>query len=116
LPVGLYFDHNVSRAIVQGLRLRGVDVVTALEDGAARLADPELLDRSSALGRVLVSSDEDLILEARRRQHEGTAFGGVIFAPQSASIGGCIDELELVAKAATADELSGTLLFLPLRR
>jgi hypothetical protein len=38
LPVRLYLNHNVSRAITQGLRLRGVDVLTAFEDGAHRLA------------------------------------------------------------------------------
>jgi hypothetical protein len=53
LPVKLYFDHNVSRAISQGLRLRGVDVLTAYEDRNQRLPDPELLDRAHALGRVL---------------------------------------------------------------
>lgn len=85
MPVGLYFDHNISRAITQGLRLRDVDVLTAFEDGAHLLPDPELLDRATALGRPLFSSDEDLIVEARRRQREGVPFAGVIFAPQSIS-------------------------------
>lgn len=43
MPVRLYFDHNVNQAVVHGLRLRGLDVVTALEDGADRLPDPDLL-------------------------------------------------------------------------
>lgn len=71
MTVGLYFDHNVSRAITQGLRLREVDVLTAYEDGAHLLPDPELLDRATALGRPLFTSDEDLIVEARRRQRDG---------------------------------------------
>ncbi|HVR29317.1 MAG TPA: hypothetical protein VMS86_07245 [Thermoanaerobaculia bacterium] len=44
MSLRLYFDHNVSRAISQGLRLRGVDVITASDDGAERLADAEELE------------------------------------------------------------------------
>ena len=32
MSVPLYTDHNVNRAVVQGLRLRGVDLLTAYED------------------------------------------------------------------------------------
>ncbi len=77
MPVRLYFDHNVKRAITQGLRLHGIDVLTALEDGTHRLPDPELLDRATALGRVLFSTDEDLIVEAQRRQRVGVNFAAL---------------------------------------
>jgi Domain of unknown function (DUF5615) len=53
MPVSIYMDVHVPRAITVELRRRVVDVLTAQDDGAARLPDPELLDRSSALGRVL---------------------------------------------------------------
>ena len=36
-------DHHVPRAITNGLRLRGVDVLTANEDGASELLDLELI-------------------------------------------------------------------------
>ena len=83
MSIRLYFDHNVNRAVVQGLRLNGLDVLTAFEDGAHQLSDPELLDRATALGRVLVSSDVDLVVEARRRQRAGVTFAGVLFMPQA---------------------------------
>jgi hypothetical protein len=54
-PVAFYMDHNVPRAITDGLRLRGVDVITAFEDNAATMSDPGLRDRALALGRVLVN-------------------------------------------------------------
>ena len=47
-------DVHVPRAITEGLRLRGVDVLTAQEDRTARLTDAELLDRAAALDRVLL--------------------------------------------------------------
>jgi hypothetical protein len=48
-----YMDVHVPAAVTQALRLRGVDVLTAQEDNARRLLDDELLDRATALGRVL---------------------------------------------------------------
>jgi hypothetical protein len=115
LPVRLYFDHNVNQAVIHGLRLRGLDVLTAFEDGAHQLPDPDLLDRATALGRVLVSSDNDLVIEARRRQHAGVHFAGVVFAPQALAIGLCVEQLELLAGAGEAQEFIGSLEFLPLR-
>lgn len=113
MPVRLYIDHNVSRAIVQGLRLRGVDLLTAYEDHSHHLPDSDLLDRATALGRVLFSFDEDLIAEARRRQRDGIDFAGVIFASQAHPIGACIDALELVSKAGGPDDFARSLMFLP---
>ena len=115
MPVGLYFDHNVNRAIVQGLRLRSVDVVTALEDGASQLTDAELLDRATKLGRVLYSGDLDLVIEARRRQREGVPFACVVFAPQRLPIGQCVEQLELLAETGEPEDFLDSLLFLPLR-
>lgn len=109
----LYFDHNVQRAVAQGLRLRGVDLVTALEDGTERLADPDLLDRAMSLGRVLFSMDLDLVLEAERRQREGIDFAGVVFARQGTPIGRLIADLEIVAGAASPEDLQGLLIRLP---
>ena len=114
MPVRLYFDHNVNRAITQGLRIRDVDILTAFEDRAHRLSDPELLDRATELERVLFSSDEDLIAEAHRRQRANEHFAGVIFAPQSCPIGAVIEDLEILAAAGDLEDFAGSLLFLPL--
>jgi predicted nuclease of predicted toxin-antitoxin system len=65
LSVPLYMDVHVPRQITEGLRLRGVDVLTAHQDDARRLTDVELLDRAGSLGRVLFTRDSDLIAEAR---------------------------------------------------
>jgi len=55
LSVALYMDVHVRAEVTDGLRARGVDVLTAQEDGTAELDDPELLDHATALGRVLES-------------------------------------------------------------
>ena len=50
MSVRLYVDVHVRRAVSEGLRVRGVDVLTAQADGARELDDPELLDRATELG------------------------------------------------------------------
>jgi predicted nuclease of predicted toxin-antitoxin system len=74
MTVGLYMDVHVHRAITTGLRLRGVDVLTAQEDGYRRAVDDVLLDRATELQRVLFTQDEDLLAEAKRRQMQSVPF------------------------------------------
>jgi hypothetical protein len=108
-------DHHVPRAITNGLRLRGVDVLTAYEDGTSRLRDPALLDRATELERVLFTQDDDLLTGATRRQQQGRTFSGVIYAHQlRVSIGDCVCDLELVARAGEPEDLAAQVLFLPL--
>jgi predicted nuclease of predicted toxin-antitoxin system len=109
-------DVHVRRAITVGLKLRGVDVLTAQADGAARLSDPQLLDRASELNRVLFSQDHDLLREATARQRRGEFFAGVIYAHQlRVTIGQCIDDLELIAKGCEPEDFVNCLEFLPLK-
>lgn len=48
-------DVHVPYGITLGLRLRGIDVLTAQDDQHELAADTELLDRATALRRVLFS-------------------------------------------------------------
>jgi len=99
VSVTLYMDAHVRRAVTKGLRRRGVDVITAQEDGASRLPDPMLLDRAMALGRVVFSQDDDMLREARRRQEHGENFAGVIYAHQlRITTGQAVRDLEFIAK------------------
>jgi len=106
----------VPRAITIGLRLRGIDVVTAFEDDNSEMIDSDLLDRAGEMGRVLFTQDDDLLSETARRHMEGILFHGVIYAHQlRVSIGACINDLELIAKVADPDDLINSVLFLPLK-
>jgi hypothetical protein len=109
-------DVHVPRAITEGLRLRGVVVLTAQEDGARGLTDPELLDRATALGRVLFTRDADLLAEATRRQRASRLFASLVYAHQlHVTIGRCVHDLELIATAADPTDLTGRVEYLPLR-
>ena len=116
MSVTFYMDVHVPRAITEGLRLREIDVVTAQEDGASRLSDSALLDRATALGRILFTQDADLLQEVMLRQRENQDFAGVVYAyPLRVTIGQCVRDLELIAKLAEPEDLRNRVEFLPLR-
>ncbi|MGH9469090.1 MAG: DUF5615 family PIN-like protein [Terriglobia bacterium] len=109
-------DVNVPYPITLQLRVRGVDVLTAQEDGAREMEDPDLLNRACALGRVLFTRDIDLLREAARRQRNSTPFAGVIYAHQlNVTIGQCIAELELLSRASHPGDWTGRIEYLPLK-
>ena len=109
-------NQHIPRAITVGLRLRGIDVITAFEDKASEMNDSDLLNRASELERALFTQDNDLITEAAKRQKNGIHFQGVIYAHQlRISIGACVNDLEIIVKAAEPDELVNTVVFLPLK-
>jgi hypothetical protein len=113
--IALYMDVHIPKPITVGLRLRNVDVITAQEDNSHELDDPDLLDRATDLQRVLFTFDDDLLAEATRRQTEDIAFAGVIYAhPLRVSIGACINDLEIIAKACRLEDLANKIEFLPL--
>ena len=114
LPV--YMDVHVPAAITWGLRRHGIDVLTSQEDGTSRAADEVLLERATQLGRILFSQDTDLLAIAQSWQSTGREFGGLFFAHQEgASIGRLIEDIELLAKCATREELANTVTYLPLK-
>lgn len=78
--IALYLDENVEGQIVRGLRVSGIDLITAEEDGYGETPDPIVFDRANALGRVIFSRDQDFLREAKRRQEGGENFVGVIYA------------------------------------
>jgi len=49
----LFMDHHVPQAITTELQRRGVDALTAQQDGSDKLDDDLLLECAGRLGRVL---------------------------------------------------------------
>jgi len=115
MPVAYYMDENVESAISRGLKRRGVDVLTIQDDGRLRASDDEVLDRATALDRVVFTRDEDFLVEAARRQALGIHFAGVVYAHKDrVKIGPCIFDLELISANAEAIEMYGKVEHLPI--
>ncbi len=115
MPIRLYMDHNVPRAITDGVKSRGVRVLTAFEDRRDKVHDITLLDRTVELGCILFTRDYDLLQEGSKRQKNEIPFHGIVYAHQlRVSIGDCIRDLEIIAKAANSENLMNSVLYLPL--
>jgi hypothetical protein len=74
MTVPLYMDHHVKAAITDGLRRRGVDVLTCAEDGTAQADDDPILTRATALGRTLFHAGRRLPGVGRRVAAKRTRF------------------------------------------
>jgi hypothetical protein len=115
MSIAYYMDENVDAAITRGLRRRGVDVVTAQEDGRMSTDDAIILDRATALGRVVFTRDDDFLREARRRQTTGEPFAGVAYAHQQGpNVGRCVADLELMAQAYDPVDMANSVEYLPI--
>lgn len=114
MPVPLYMDVHVPQPITDQLRHRGVDVLTAIEDGARELADAELLQRAGELGRVIFTQDVRFKGLAQEWQRQGRPFAGLIFGHQMrGTIGQFVKDLELIARASEAEEWLNAVEYLP---
>lgn len=117
MSLALYMDVHIPRAITTELRLQRIDALTAQEDNAATFPDPALLDRATALERVLFTFDADFLVEATRRQREGIFFAGLVYTHRrNLSIGKCIYDLKIIAQAGEKEDLASHILFLPLSK
>ncbi len=115
MSLKFYLDHHVPAAITDGLRRRGVDVLTAYEDGTAELDDPDLLSRTTQLGRVLFSQDRDLLVLADQWLQAGRTFGGLVYAHQlSVTIGEAVRDLILIAQVLEPEDMQNHVEFIPL--
>ena len=114
--IAYYMDENMHSAITNGVRSKGVDVLTVQEDGFSGIADPQIFQRAVALKRVLVSFDRDMINVAMQYQARFDHFEGLIFINlHKSSFGAFITELELISLTSHPAECSNQIQYLPLQ-
>ena len=114
MAVQLYLDVHVDKAIHDQLRLRGVDVLRAQDNDAAEMADEELLQHATNLGRIIFTQDIRFRAMAEDWQRQGKAFSGLAFGNQlGVTIGTYVKDLELIAKATDPAEWENLVQYLP---
>ena len=74
--IQFYMDVHIPQAITEQLRRRGIDVLTAIEDGSGELPDDQLLERATLLKRILFTQDIRFKALAESWQRQGKPFGG----------------------------------------
>jgi predicted nuclease of predicted toxin-antitoxin system len=106
----------VDKAIHDQLRVRGVDVVRAQDDGAAERSDEELLQRAGRLNRVIFTHDIGFKAIAQAWQGQGKSFAGLLFGNQlGVTIGTYVRDLELIAKVTDPAEWVNVVQHLPFK-
>jgi predicted nuclease of predicted toxin-antitoxin system len=116
MPVQLYLDVHVDKAIHDQLHLRGVDVLRAQDNGASEMTDDELLHHATELGRIIFTQDIRFKVMAEAWQRHGKHIYGLLFGNQlGITIGTYVKDLELIAKATDPVEWVNVVEHLPYR-
>ena len=107
-PVKFYTDEHVAKAVARGLRLRGVDAITAAEANMLGATDEQHLAFALQEQRVLFTQDDDFFrLHAAGRDH-----AGIVYVSQPASIGQIVRGLMLIYQVFNAEEMHRNIEFL----
>ncbi|MGH9838547.1 MAG: DUF5615 family PIN-like protein [Blastocatellia bacterium] len=115
MQIRLYFDEDASaRAVVHNLRVRGVDVTTAPEQGRAGLSDPEQLEYATQQGRVICTCNigDFAQLHAEFLNQGKTHIGIILIHQRHFSIGEQVIRLLRLLKAKSAEEMQDNLEYL----
>jgi hypothetical protein len=102
--IKFYTDEHVAKAVVKGLRQRGIDVLTVAEAGMLGASDEEHLTRARTEGCVLFTQDDDFL----RLHAAGADHAGIVYTPQRTSVGDIIRGLMLVQQVLKAKDMTIT--------
>src|SRR5690348_6416428 len=106
--IKFYLDEHVPRAVAEGLRRRGVDVLRAQEGGTLGVDDEQHVALAWREGRVIVTQDVDFLhLHAAGRPHSG-----IVYAPQQTAIGTIVRGLMLIHDVLSPEDFASHAEFL----
>ncbi|MBE7465664.1 MAG: DUF5615 family PIN-like protein [Planctomycetes bacterium] len=113
--ISYYFDEHVPGAVVRQLKLRGIDVILAQQEGPRGRPDDVLIARATQLGRVFVTQDAKALPIVFRMQAQARPFSGFVLAEQSrVNIGILVRDLELMALVYDPSDMANRIELLPL--
>jgi uncharacterized protein with PIN domain len=106
--IKFYLDEHVPKAVTEGLRRRGVDVVTVQELGLQAVEDARHLERAAQDGRVVVTQDADFLrLHASSLPHRG-----IVYAHQQTPVSYLLRSLMLLYDVLSPDDMMNHVEFL----
>jgi hypothetical protein len=102
MEIRYHLDENVSGAVAEGLRRRGIDITTAAGAGLLGADDIEHLRFALSHGRVVVTHDDDFT----RIHADGVDHVGICYCPKDKhAIGELIRSLVLIGECLTSEEM-----------
>ncbi|MGI0483553.1 DUF5615 family PIN-like protein [Geminocystis sp. CENA526] len=107
--IKFHLDENISQAIANGLKRRGIDVTTTPEQNFIGISDEEQLFFAISQRRVIFTQDTDFL----RLHHQGINHYGIVYCQQkSKSIGEIIQYLILIWQILEVEEMINHLEYL----
>jgi predicted nuclease of predicted toxin-antitoxin system len=106
--VRFYADEHIPKAIIRGLRQRGIDILGVADAALMGAGDIVHLRRARGERRVIVTQDDDFL----RLAAAGEPHAGIVYAPQHTSVSALIQGLLLIHRVLDADEMAGNIEFL----
>ncbi len=100
--IKFYTDENVSKAVIMGLRQRGVDVLSVPEAGTLGASDEEHLRVAASDERVIFTQDRDFL----RLVAAGARHARIVYATQNRSVGRLIFGLALIHQVLEAEDMT----------
>lgn len=111
--IKIYTDESVPFAVVNGLRLLGVEVQSCQEAHNKGLSDIEQLDYARKNDFVIFTHDDDFLRIDAEYMIQEKNHCGIIYAHQKDySIGECIRRLNLVVDILSPEEMENHVEFL----
>ena len=98
----------MAKAVVKGLRERGVDILTVAEAGMLGASDLENIVLARKEYRVIFTQDDDFL----RLHSAGVEHSGIVYSPQQTPIGKIIHGLMLIYEVLNAEDIKGHVEFL----
>lgn len=107
--IRFHLDENVSNAIAESLRRRGIDVTTTPSAGLIGFSDEEQIAFALEQDRVIFTQDTDFL----RLNQEGVTHNGIVYCQQnSRSIGEIVRGLILIWEYVEPFEMHGRVEFI----
>ena len=107
--IRFHLDENVSNAIADGLRRRGIDVTTTAEVNLISASDKKQIEFALLEKRVIFTQDDDFL----KLHKSGISHSGITYCRQrSHSIGEIINTLALIWEWVEPDDIKGKVEFI----
>lgn len=103
-----YTDENISRAIINGLRQRDIDVLSVPEARMLGVSDEEHLAFALENKRVIFTQDDDFL----RLSSSIEVHAGIVYSSQQMTIGDVIRGLMLIYEVLELEDMIGMVEYL----